>query len=324
MFQSIWQDIKTRFEYGDTVIQLILVNLLVWVGVILIGLIATPFVGIGAENPIIPWLAVPSEGLSLLTRPWTILTYMFLHEGLFHIAFNMIFLYAFGIVLANYLGKHRIIPIYVIGGLMGFVLYFLSANLLPSSFSSYIGSPMLGASAGVMAIVMAAATVVPTHVFHLILIGPVQIRYIALFFVLLDLLAIQNGSNTGGHLAHLGGVFWGYFFVTQLSKGNDYGKWFNRNFDNIKNAFYGLKDSQPKKEPKQKKKKKEKKKKEPKMAFNKKQQPKSEKGDTGGSRQTDSSDQARVDAILDKIKESGYQNLSKEEKDFLFKVSKDK
>jgi membrane associated rhomboid family serine protease len=316
MFQSIWQDIKSRFQYGDTLLQIILINIIVFVGTAIFWLIAKPFVG-DPHQVILDWLAVPSQGFSLsepslITRPWTVITYMFLHIDLFHIFFNMLILYWFGQVLANYLGNHRILPVYVIGGVFGFLIYFISANLFPEGM---IGGQMLGASAGVMAIVMAAASVAPTHVFHLILIGPVQIRYIALFFILLDLLAFQGGGNTGGHLAHLGGVFWGFLFVNQLGKGNDYSQWFNRNWENIKNFFYGLRDRQPK-QPKRKK--------EPKATFSRKQKPKNQRGDSGGSRRSDMDDQSRVDAILDKIKESGYENLTKEEKDFLFKISKEK
>lgn len=309
MFRSIWQDIQERFRYGDTVIQLILINIIVWVAVILLGLLLTPIVGIGAPNPVVNWLAVPAEGMKLLTRPWTIITYMFMHEGFMHILFNMLILYWFGQILANYLGNHRIIPVYVLGGLMGFVFYFFSYHIFPNSFSMFIGSPMLGASAGVMAVVMAAAAIAPTHTMNLILIGPVQIRYIALTLVLLDLIAIQKGSNTGGHLAHLGGVVLGFMFIEQIKRGNDWSVGFNKILDKIKDFFGNLQSSAPK-QPKA-----------PRSAFSRKTSGKQEQ--SGGSSRKAGIDQERVDAILDKIKESGYSSLTKEEKDILFNASKE-
>ena len=316
MFTSIWQDIKRRFEYGDTVIQLILINFIAWAGIILVGfLILFPFVENGIDV-LTSWLAVPSSGQKLLTRPWTILTYMFTHVGLFHIIFNMYFLYLFGTILANYLGNKRIIPIYVLGGFAGFLFYFLAANLIPGSFAAPIGGNMLGASAGVMAIVVAAAHLAPTHTISLILIGTVEIRYIAIFVILIDMLAIQTGDpNTGGHLAHLGGVALGFVFIEQLKKGNDWSIGFNTYFNRLKNFFINLNTpAQPKTRPK----------KGPHMAYKNEEKVNKKRQKTNTTQRRTVSDQERIDSILDKIKESGYDSLSKEEKAFLFKVSKDK
>jgi membrane associated rhomboid family serine protease len=315
MFKSLWDDVKKRFLYGDTVIQLVLINAIAWAFIIIIGfVILTPLRGIGAPNLLVEWLAVPAEGMKLLSRPWTIITYMFTHESFMHILFNMLILYWFGQILANYLGNHRIIPIYVLGGLMGFLVYFFSYNLLPAGFSAFIGSPMLGASAGVMAVVMAAAAIAPTHSIHLMFIGAIQIRYIAIVLILLDMIGIQNGSNTGGHLAHLGGVVLGYTFVEQLKKGNDWSVGFNRYFDKIKDFFYNLSNKNETSSTK---------KKGPRMAFKNEEKVKSRTKSNSTPRRA-TPNQEQIDAILDKIKESGYDSLTKEEKEFLFKASKDK
>ena len=315
MFKSLLEDIKKRFLYGDTVTQLILINAIAWAFIIIIGfVILTPLRGIGAPNLLVEWLAVPAEGMKLLTRPWTVITYMFTHESFMHILFNMLILYWFGQILANYLGNHRIIPIYVLGGLMGFLFYFFSYNLLPAGFSAFIGSPMLGASAGVMAVVMASATIAPTHSIHLMFIGAIQIRYIAIVLILLDMIGIQNGSNTGGHLAHLGGVVLGYTFVEQLKKGNDWSIGFNLYFDKIKNFFYNFSNKKEQSSTK---------KKGPRMAFKNEEKVKSRTKNSSTPRRT-TPNQEQIDAILDKIKESGYDSLTKEEKEFLFKASKEK
>lgn len=323
MFSSIWKDVRERFLYGDTVVQLVLINVIVWVVVILLGLpLKAINGGFGASNPLVDWLAVPSGGIPLLTRPWTVFTYMFLHEDLFHILFNMLFLYFFGQVLVNFLGNKRVIPIYVLGGLMGFLFYFFSANLLETSLFGKIGTPMLGASAGVMAVVMAAATIAPTHTFHLMFIGPVQIRYIAFFFILLDILAIQNADpNTGGSLAHLGGVFLGWLFISQLKKGTDWSVGFNVQLDKFRNLLLTIQDkfkSKPK--PASKKRKKG-----PRMGYKNEEKVKTRQQTRSSSTvEKDIGHQEKIDTILDKIKESGYSSLTKEEKEYLFKASKEK
>jgi len=182
MFDSLWDDVKRGYASGNTVIRLIYINVAVFLVVNVVGLLLIPFVGVGAGNNVamdglLEWLMVPSQPLKLLTRPWTIVTYMFLHEGLFHILFNMLILYWFGRILQDLLGDHRIMPIYVYGGLAGFLLFFLTANIFPEFYANTYGTRMLGASAGVMAVVMAAATTAPTYQMSLILIGPVQIRW---------------------------------------------------------------------------------------------------------------------------------------------------
>jgi len=316
MFDSLWDDVKRGYASGNTVIRLIYINVAVFLVVNVVGLLLIPFVGVGAGNNVamdglLEWLMVPSQPLKLLTRPWTIVTYMFLHEGLFHILFNMLILYWFGRILQDLLGDHRIMPIYVYGGLAGFLLFFLTANIFPEFYANTYGTRMLGASAGVMAVVMAAATTAPTYQMSLILIGPVQIRWIALFMFVTDLIALRLGSNTGGHFAHIGGALMGYFFVKGLRAGNDLGIPLHDFVNSIANFFKGLFSKQKRK---------------PKVVFRNTETPKarpsrsSAKKDTA--KQPNIPHQEKVDTILDKIKKSGYESLSDEEKEYLFNASK--
>lgn len=317
MFKSFWEDIKLQFRMGNMVTRLLLVNVAVFVFLILLRFLLLPFSKGFTDSTIfdgiMSWLMVPSDGLKLLTRPWTVITYMFLHEGLLHLVMNMLFLLLGGRVLKDYVGNDKILAVYVYGGLAGFLAFFLGANLLPPGFSSFIGGQMLGASAGVMAIIMAAATKAPDHQVNLMFLGPVKMKWIAFALIILDLIAIQKGSNTGGHLAHLGGVAVGYFFINQLNVGNDWSKGFNRVFDKVSGFALSIfnNNAQPKRQ----------------MEYSKTQKKPTQKQARKKRPQRPSADsltrQERIDAILDKIRESGYDSLTKEEKEFLFKASKE-
>ena len=321
MFGSVWDDVKRSFRYGDTTVQLIMVNVGVWIALIVSGLIAMGFGGnfaTIANN----YLAVPSQASELLWKPWTVITYMFTHLDLWHILWNMLFLFWFGRVVSNLVGNHRIIPLFVYGGIAGYLMYFVCALVFPLLFGKSIDGIMIGASAGVSAIMWAAVTLVPRHTFHLILIGPVEIKYIALFRLLMDLISIQVFENTGGSLAHIGGAILGYVFIRQLQDRNDMGTGLNNLLDNIKKYFATMNQPKPKR-PKQAKREQPKqktKRRGPKMAYRNPEKQRDE--EVKGERRMDVDDQAKIDAILDKIKEAGYDSLTKEEKEFLFKASK--
>jgi membrane associated rhomboid family serine protease len=320
MFGSIWDDAKRNFRHGDTTVQLIFVNVGVWIALILTGIIAMAFGGnmsTIADN----YLAVPSQASELLWKPWTVFTYMFTHLDLWHILWNMLFLFWFGRVVSNYVGNSKIIPLFVYGGIAGYLMYFVGALVFPFLFGQSIDGIMIGASAGVSAIMWAAVTLVPRHTFHLVLIGPVEIRYIALFRLLMDLISIQIFANTGGSLSHIGGAILGYIFIRQLQDRNDMGIGLNKFLENMKNYFANINKPKPKgsKQPKQDRTK-TKTRKGPKMAYRNPDKQRDE--EVKGERRMDTDDQAKIDAILDKIKEAGYDSLGKEEKEFLFKASK--
>ncbi|MBN4065855.1 rhomboid family intramembrane serine protease [Candidatus Amoebophilus asiaticus] len=298
MFSSFFDDIKHSFKQKDNgLIQLILINIAVYIAV---NLLDTILFLTGTDktvyNEIIRYLAVPASLKLLIFRPWTIITYMFLQESFWHILFNMLWLYWLGKILHEYLGNKKLISIYVLGGISGGLLYIFAFNVLPVFREVLPSSYALGASAGVLAVIVAVATLIPNYAIHLLFIGPVKLKYIAIFSVVLDLLSISKG-NAGGHIAHLGGAIFGYFYIIQLQKGNDIGKGFQ-------NLLYSLI-----------------------KAFSRKGNLRvtykntHTENHTGGSKKPS---QDAIDLILDKIAKSGYDSLSKEEKELLFRASNDK
>ncbi len=307
MLQSIWEDAKREYYQGNMVTRLILVNVVVFVLINLTGLIMRLACACDPPGwePLLRFFSMPSDPLYLLTHPWTPFTSIFLHQGLGHIFWNMLFLYWFGRIVVDFIGNQRILPLYLLGGLAGGLVFFLASNLgfpfLPE------GSFALGASAAVMAIVVASATINPDYQIHLLFLGPVKLKWLVGALVLLDILFIGPNSNTGGHLAHLGGAFMGYFTIRQLQNGNDWFSPINQVIDRIVNFLRSFaKGPQSRKGPR--------------VAYRNPNQSR-----TKGQKRTDKMDldhQQKLDEILDKIKQAGYDSLSKEEKEFLFKASK--
>lgn len=289
-----------RFFTGKTMLsRLVIINIAVFIIVSLARLffklyLVNPFqFGDGGITVLGYWLAVPADLHLLLQRPWTILTYMFLHENLWHIFSNMIILYVGGVIFTEYLGSKKLLLVYIFGGITGAAFYIASFNIFPIFSEQLTLSVAMGASASVMAIIVAIAAYVPDYTIRLFLIGPVKFKWIAVFFVLYDLLTIEKG-NPGGHIAHLGGAFFGFFYILTLKKGLV--------IKQLTNPFRKLFQRKPK----------------VKATYSKK--PKSD----DEYRYERKVHQQRIDAILDKIKKSGYESLSKEDKEYLFKESKNK
>jgi membrane associated rhomboid family serine protease len=310
MFQSIWDDVKREFQHGNMVTRLIIVNCAVFIVVILSKLIlSVPGQGMdGYYSNFIHFFSMSSLTPHLIRHPWGILTSAFLHEGFGHIFWNMLSFYWFGRIVGDLLGNHRILPIYLLGAIAGNLVYFLMSF---TAYGAVIGFYAYGASAAVMAMVAVAAYIAPDYIFNVLLIGPVKLKYVALVRVVIDLAAIADSSNTGGSFAHLGGLAFGLLFASQLQKGNDWGKSITSFFASFQNLF------RPK--PKSR------------MTFERGERAYAERGqkqsktnkkgeNTEGSSSTDT--QARVDEILDKIKQKSYDSLTKEEKEFLFNASK--
>ena len=300
---SILEDIKDTFRHpNNTLKQLILINVIVYLVFLIIG---TPlgWMGYGwVERIVLYYLSLPSEPTELMYRPWTLVTYFFTHEGFFHILFNMLNLYWFGMLIYEYLGSKKLLSLYVLGGLAGGLLYILMYNVLPLFTVSNTTGLLIGASASVLAIVVAAATLLPNYTFNLLLIGPIRIKYIALALVLMSwALADESGSggNAGGNIAHLGGALIGWIFIKQLQKGSDMGRPLHAVFD----FFTGLFKRRPKLKVTHRR--------------------ASTAGPTNGKTTsvTGKPSQKEIDLILDKISSSGYESLSKEEKQKLFQAS---
>ena len=288
---NLWDEIKESFREGSALTRLIYINL----GLFLLIRIANVFYFLaGAEFPMIEWLALPADLQSIATKPWTLITYMFLHFDFFHILFNVLWLYWMGQIFLGYFDQKKLIAIYLLGGIAGGIFYILGYNFFEVFSQNLAQSRLMGASASVIAIVTALAMYVPNHTIHLLFVGPVKMKYIALISVLLFVIGIAS-TNAGGNLAHLGGAFYGVIYILQLRRGFDPAKGVSW----ILNSFKKLFTPQPKVKIIYKKPADD-------MEYNK----------------VKNQDQTRMNEILEKISKSGYGSLSKEEKEILFKMGK--
>ena len=309
MYEGFWYNLKNAFKLqNNSLYKIIAINILVFFVLVFIRVIFTLSGAGEIYQGFRAMLMMPADIPQLIIQPWSVLTYMFFHEGIFHILFNMLFLYWFGLILNEYLGSKRLANIYILGGLAGGVFYLLMYNISPYFAESLPSARMLGASAGVYAVVVAAATLAPNTTFFLILIGPVKIKYIAIFYVLIAFVN-STGNNAGGELAHLGGAALGFLYVNQLQKGRDMGSWIQA-IGNFFTKIFTRKSSV-------------------KVSYRKTKtyssvgdfsQTKPGKPTTATKIEVVS--QEEIDLILDKIAAKGYDALTKEEKRKLFEFSK--
>jgi membrane associated rhomboid family serine protease len=289
----MFDDIRLAFTRRDNALnQLLLINIIVFVTLILLFVAFRISHNEQVYRTLVSYLSLSSDPKTLLWRPWTMFTYFFTHEGWLHIIFNMLNLYWFGLLIREYLGNKKLLSLYLLGGLAGGVLYLLFYNFIPF-FINRGSAEMIGASASVLAIIVAAATLLPNFVFHLLLLGPVKIKYIAAFLVLLSLSGAV-GNNAGGNVAHLGGALLGYVFVRQLQRGRDLGRPIHSSWEFISGLFTRR----------------------PRMKVTYKNP-----ASTPFSSANGKPSQHEIDVILDKISRSGYESLSKEEKQKLFRAS---
>lgn len=296
--QSIWEGIKNSFKEGSNLSKLIYINLGVFILVKLAAVIAFLF-GLGGSegNIVLNWLTLPADTSELLYRPWTVFSYMFLHESFLHILFNMYFLYWFGRIFLSFLDQKKLLSVYLIGGLTGAAIFVFAFNVFPVFENVLPIAIAYGASASVMAIVFATVSYSPNYIVNLVFLGAVKIKYIALVFILIDIIRLPI-ENPGGHLAHLGGAFYGWLFISQLRKGNDISSGFNQMMEFVFSWFKSKK----------------------KMKVTHKR---ARKADDKEYNKAKKQKQENLNEILEKISKSGYDSLSKEEKEILFKSSKD-
>ena len=287
--------LKHKYRTGSVITRLIFINALVFIAIKILGVFITLF-NIQAVD-LVSFLGVPSYIPLLVNRFWTLITYMFVHEGFLHLLFNMLWLYWFGQIFLQYFTGRSLGSLYVLGGLAGAILYVVAFNTIP--YYTDMGSGwMIGASAAVMAIVMGAAFYRPDVELSLLFLGRIKIVYIAIFAFVLDFLSLGDPTNPGGHVAHIGGALLGYLFAVQYKKGKDITHWMSRLID----WFVGL--FKPRRN--RSKMKVEYSRNETDWEYNKRKK----------------SEQEAIDAILDKLKQSGYSSLSSEEKKRLFDASK--
>lgn len=306
MLRSIFDDIKREFSYGNMITRIIIVNVAVFLAINLLKI--TLFIANAGHLSntyfqLVHFFSASTNWWHNLTHPWVLVTSTFLHEDFFHILWNMLFLMWFGRIVGDFIGNQRVLPIYLLGGIAGLLGYFGSYFIMPYGV---IGLYAMGASAAVMAFVVAAAKLSPDYPINIILIGEVRLKYIALVFVLLDLIGITNGSNTGGHFAHICGAVFGWIYIVQLRSGNDWAIPINRFLNFVSNLF-------TKKEAKYIRNN-------PKMTV--RHRPENAQTTRPAEPARAQHQQERLDEILDKIKESGYDQLSAEDKEFLFQISK--
>lgn len=288
--RNIWNEIKQSFKRGGVLIQLIYINLGVFIiynilkAVLLLG---------GVHVNMVPYLAVPAHLPILISRPWTLLSYMFFHQGFIHILFNVLWLYWLGNIFLGYMSQRKLLGVYIMGGIAGALLYIIFYNIFPVFSSSLPISYALGASASVYAIVFAAVAYVPNLRINLMFIGPVRLKYIGVALIVMDIMGIA-GSNAGGHIAHLGGALFGYLFILALKKNTD----LTKPVDWVIDTF-----SQSASQKQRKKMKVEYSKPRDDYEYNKQR----------------AEQQKEIDRILDKISKGGYESLTAAEKETLFK-----
>ena len=292
---------KLRYQTASITEKLIAVNVLVFIAFYLVQTLA--FLFNLPSDFLLEWLVFPQEPAEFFFKPWSIFTYAFLHSGIWHILSNMLILYFSGMYFLNFFSEKKLLNFYFLGAIFGALLYMLSYNLFPA-FSGIGTSYLLGASAAVMAVLVGLATHVPNMGVRLMFLGTVKIWWIAAFLVLLDIIQIPI-RNPGGHLAHLGGAAFGYVYAKQLGKGNDIAS----GFEKLMDWFFGLFTKSSKKQRKGNLKTVHRRKTGERTA------PYARRDDRG-------IDQIKVDAILDKISKSGYDSLTKQEKDYLFNAGK--
>lgn len=289
----------TRFLQQPSILnRLILINILVWL--ILSAILVITFLfkidDEQVKSTLAGFLAIPASFPALLQKPWTLITYMFFHFSFWHILFNLLWLYWFGKIFLEFLSGKQLLVTYFLGGITGGLFFMAAYNIFPVFQEALPEALALGASAAVMAIVTAISFYSPNYHINLLFIGPVRIYYIAIVLFILDFFMIRS-ENAGGHLAHIGGALYGVLYAYLLRSGIDIARLFQKLKFNI---------------------------------FRRKEKPRVVHGirNSKGRPMTDdeynhqrAAHTKRIDAILDKISKSGYESLTKEEKDYLFKES---
>src|SRR5688500_4670372 len=230
----------TAGQDGNALITLIAIQLVVFVLLAFIKVIyyfSYSSSGLEAyQNSILQWVTLPANLSTFITRPWTLITHMFVHDNVWHIIANMLWLWAFGYILQDLMGNRKLVPIYIYGALAGAAAYIAAYNLLPALQKEIAGSTAIGASAGVMAIAIGTTVLAPGYRIFPFLNGGIPLWVITMIFVIIDLATIPY-NNPGGHIAHLAGAGMGLLFMYMLRRGKDWGAWMNNFFDWVNNLF---------------------------------------------------------------------------------------
>ncbi|NTE03396.1 rhomboid family intramembrane serine protease [Agrobacterium tumefaciens] len=282
---NTFKDLKFKiFQSGNPVFFYIGLNTIIF----LVTAVLSVFLFLAKSDLMISeWIrdyfGVPAAISALPTHFYTVITYMFFHDGFLHLLFNMLGLFWFGNIFMNFLKSRQFHFVYIAGGIVGALIYIAGLNIFPAFAGGILGQTVIGSSAAVMAIIVATATLVPNYTIMMMLIGEVKIKWVAIIYFFISFIGLSS-TNAGGNLAHIGGAILGFAFIKSLQSGRDWSKLFERKpkLRVVKN------DKPPVKKP----------------AFK-------------------DVSQQEIDAILDKISSSGYDKLTAIEREKLFKASKD-
>lgn len=279
------------FKNGSVINLFIAINVFVFLCINLIHLGEWASSSGNHTFPIETWIlensSLPGSFSKFLLKPWTLLTYIFIHQDVLHILFNMVWLFFIGKIFEEYLGERKFTFVFLLGGIAGGVLFLLLYRIIPALAIQSSASSLIGASAGVMAIIVSTATLLPNYSIFIIFIGSVPLKWIAIIYVVLDLILIPYG-NAGGHISHLGGALLGFIYISQLNKGNDWSVPFLKIFQKKPKNHLKIVSR-----------------------LNRISPPPEKAGEQ------------LVNEILDKISKSGFKSLSDKEKQILHKASQD-
>lgn len=318
---DIFTEIKQRYHAGSLLAKYIFIN----VGVFLLIKFGVIVLHLFLKDPVfLEYIELPSSLPLLIRRPWTLITYMFVHFNFLHILFNMLWLYWFGKIFLQFFTGRQLGGLYLLGGIAGAALFLIAYNTLPYLRQFVDNSFLLGASASVMAIVFAVSFYEKEYTIQLLLLGRIKLIYLAIGVLLLDIVALTS-ENAGGHIAHIGGALLGIFYAVQYRKGKDITSCINRIADRVVNSFTrkptfrtyrageetasGLKDHTHRRTP-------------PRRDTTTNQQENRRPETDDEYRRRKKEEDRIIDEILDKLKRSGYESLSAEEKRKLFDASR--
>lgn len=288
---SFWDNLYTKYKQGSISIKLIYINTVIFLVLQIFSVTCRMFHW--NAGAMVLMLRQPADWTALLYRPWSLFTYMFVHEGFLHLIFNMLWLYFFGKIFLQKFTSKQFLLVYLLGGICGGLFYALGYHIFPYYESAIETSLLSGSSAAVFAIAIAIVFYQPNQSFQLAFFGHIKIKWLVIIMIVMDILSLA-GENAGGSFAHLGGAFFGMLYGLLLRPKAAWNP-------SVKNVFQSRR-----------------------KADKKTKYHRSNKEQTNidqAYRDQKKAEEDRRDAILDKIKESGYNSLSKEDKAFLFHMS---
>lgn len=294
---NILEEIKQSFNKGNYLTRLIYINAGVF---LVVQLLSVVFYLLDISNIWFTYLELPAFFHTLMKQPWSIITYMFMHRDLIHLIFNLLALYWFGKIFIDYFSQKQLVGLYILGGIGGAIFYLIAYNITNTFQYNIFFSYLIGASASVMAIIFALVRYIPDEEINLALIGPVKLKYLGIGMLILDIIGTTSG-NAGGSIAHIGGAVTGYLFGhLMINSGKDITEPINKLITWVNDFF--------------------KRNKKPKFTIHKNTSKTDEEWNIENNNRKRKNNE-EIDRILDKIKKTGYANLSDEEKKKLFDLS---